>query len=132
MLLYELLTCTALFDQERLKRAAALEIRRILCEKELPKPSTRLNLSIDRQASIPAQRNTETTKRGKLVRGDLHGIVMKCLEKHCNRCYEIANGMIRDIERYLHDELVVTRPLSTWYPFNLPGTHSTSLRDEAK
>jgi WD40 repeat protein len=40
---------------------------------------------------------------------------MKCLEKDRDRRYETANGLARDIERYLHDEPVQACPPSAWY-----------------
>jgi hypothetical protein len=43
--------------------------------------------------------------------------VIKCLEKDRNRRYETANGLARDIERYLHDEPVQACPPSAWYRF---------------
>ena len=39
-----------------------------------------------------------------LLRGELDWVVMKCLEKHRDRRYETANGLARDIQRYLADE----------------------------
>src|SRR5262249_54866685 len=47
--------------------------------------------------------------------GELDWIVMKALEKDRNRRYETANSLIRDIERYLHDEPVQACPPSSWY-----------------
>ncbi len=40
---------------------------------------------------------------------------MKCLEKDRNRRYETANGLARDIERYLNDEPVQACPPSATY-----------------
>src|SRR5262249_24320223 len=104
VLLYELLTGTTPFTKERFKQAAYEEIRRIIREEEPPKPSTRLSGSTDSLPSISAQRQMEPTKLTKLVRGELDWIVMKALEKDRNRRYETANGLARDVERYLHDE----------------------------
>src|SRR5207249_4362320 len=42
-------------------------------------------------------------------------IVMKCLEKDRDRRYETANGLARDIERYLADEPVQARAPSAGY-----------------
>ena len=44
------------------------------------------------------------------MRGELDWIVMKALEKDRTRRYETANGLARDIERYLHDEPVEAGP----------------------
>jgi serine/threonine protein kinase len=115
VLLYELLTGTTPVDRERLKEAAFDEIRRIIQDEEPPKPSTRISKSGERLASVAAQRGTEPAKLTKLVRGELDWIVMKCLEKDRNRRYETANGLARDIERYLRDEAVEACPPSTLY-----------------
>jgi hypothetical protein len=42
---------------------------------------------------------------------------MKALEKERSRRYETANGLARDIERYLHDDPVEARPPSAGYRF---------------
>jgi non-specific serine/threonine protein kinase/serine/threonine-protein kinase len=51
------------------------------------------------------------------VRGELDWIVMKCLEKDRIRRYETANGLARDIQRFLNDEPVEACPPSTAYKF---------------
>jgi serine/threonine protein kinase len=114
VLLYELLTGTTPFDKERLKQAAIDEVRRIIREEEPPKPSTRLS-SAEQLPSIAANRGLEPAKLSVLVRGELDWIVMRALEKDRNRRYDTANGMARDIERYLHDEAVEACPASAWY-----------------
>src|SRR6516162_9507724 len=40
---------------------------------------------------------------------------MKCLEKDRTRRYETANGLARDVQRYLHDEPVEACPPSAGY-----------------
>ncbi len=50
-----------------------------------------------------------------LLRGELDCIVMKCLEKQRDRRYDTANGLARDIQRYLADEPVEARPPSASY-----------------
>jgi tetratricopeptide (TPR) repeat protein len=117
VLLYELLTGTTPLEKKRLKEAAMLELLRLIREEEPPRPSTRLSESKDALPSISAQRQTEPAKLAKLVRGELDWIVMKALEKDRNRRYETANGLARDIERYLHDEPVQAGPPSAWYRF---------------
>ena len=114
VLLYELLTGTTPFDKKRFAKAAYDEIRRLIREEEPPKPSTRLSTS-DSIASIAAQRHTEPAKLSKLIRGDLDWITMKALEKDRTRRYETANGLARDIERYLSDEPVEACPPSATY-----------------
>ncbi len=65
--------------------------------------------------SLATFRQTEPAKLKKLVRGELDWIVMKALEKDRTRRYETANGLARDIQRYLDDEVVEARPPSTGY-----------------
>jgi hypothetical protein len=50
-----------------------------------------------------------------MLRGELDWVVMKCLEKSRERRYETANGLARDIQRYLADEPVEARPPSAGY-----------------
>src|SRR5262249_51257132 len=64
---------------------------------------------------ISTQRQSDPKRLSQLLRGELDWIVMKCLEKDRNRRYETANGLARDIERYLHDEPVLACPPSLWY-----------------
>ena len=51
----------------------------------------------------------------RLLRGELDWIVMKALEKDRNRRYETANGLARDVERYLTDEVIEARPPTAGY-----------------
>jgi WD40 repeat protein/serine/threonine protein kinase len=115
VLLYELLTGTTPLTAERLKQATFLELLRAIREEEPPRPSSRLSDSKEALASIAAQRQTEPVKLRKLLRGELDWIVMKALEKDRSRRYETANGLARDIERYLNDEPVEACPPSPGY-----------------
>src|SRR5438128_1186168 len=115
VLLYELLTGTTPLERHRLREAGFDEIRRLIREEEPPKPSTRLSTSGVALAAISAQRQMEPAKLTRLVRGELDWIVMKALEKDRNRRYETANGLARDVERYLHDEPVEACPPTAGY-----------------
>lgn len=115
VLLYELLTGSTPFTNERFKKAAYDEIRRIIREEDPPRPSTRLSESKYKLPSISAQRQTEPAKLTNLVRGELDWIVMKALEKDRNRRYETANGFAFDVQRYLADEPVLACPPSASY-----------------
>ncbi|MGA2258532.1 MAG: serine/threonine-protein kinase, partial [Thermoguttaceae bacterium] len=119
VLLYELLTGSTPLEKSRLRAAAFNELVRIIKEEEPPRPSVRLSKSGQSKsgtaASIAAARKTEPQQLSKLVRGDLDWIVMRCLEKQRDRRYETANGLARDIQRYLVDEPVEARPPSAAY-----------------
>ena len=89
---------------------------RIIREEEPSKPSTRLSTD-DSLPSVAALRQIEPRRLMALLRGELDWVVMKCLEKHRERRYETANGLARDIQRYLADEAVEARPPSAGYRF---------------
>ena len=118
VLLYELLTGTTPLTKERLTRAALTEALRIIREEDPPRPSTRLSESKDTLASVSAQRRLEPAQLSKELRGELDWIVMKAVSKDRSRRYETANGLVRDIERYLNDEPVEARPPSKSYQWS--------------
>ena len=114
VLLYELLTGTTPVDRQSLGKAALLEILRIVREVEAPRPSTKLS-SAGTLPSVAANRGTEPAKLSKLMKGELDWVVLKALEKDRTRRYESANGLARDVQRYLADEVVEARPPSAGY-----------------
>jgi serine/threonine protein kinase/tetratricopeptide (TPR) repeat protein len=117
VLLYELLTGTTPFDRERFRGADFDEIRRILREEEPPRPSTRVSTLGQAATTASTHRQSDPRRLSQLFRGELDWIVMKCLEKDRDRRYETANGLARDVERYLHDEPVLACPPSAWYRY---------------
>jgi serine/threonine protein kinase len=100
VLLYELLTGSTPLERERLQGAGPLEALRLIREEKPPRPSTRLGMTAE-QSAVAARRGLEPKRLGRLVRGGLDAIVMKCLEKDRNRRYDTAAGLARDVERYL-------------------------------
>jgi serine/threonine protein kinase/tetratricopeptide (TPR) repeat protein len=114
VLLYELLTGTTPLERKGCGEASFLEILRRIREEEPPRPSLRLSATAELPV-IAANRGLEPKRLSGLVRGELDWIVMKALEKDRNRRYETANGLARDIERYLRDEPVQACPPSAGY-----------------
>jgi eukaryotic-like serine/threonine-protein kinase len=112
--LYELLTGVWPFD---LRKAALLEVLRIIREEEPSKPSTRL-ASSEWLSNAAAARKTEPKKLLGTLRGDLDWIALKCLEKDRNRRYETANGLAADVLHHLSDEPVLAGPPSALYRFH--------------
>jgi WD40 repeat protein/serine/threonine protein kinase len=117
VLLYELLTGTTPFDQERLRRASYEEMCRIIREEEPPRPSTRISTLGQTAATVSVNRQSDPKKLGQFMRGELDWIVMKALEKDRNRRYETASAFAADVQRYLNDEPVEACPPSAWYRF---------------
>ncbi|HEX7450245.1 MAG TPA: protein kinase, partial [Pirellulales bacterium] len=115
VILYELLTGVTPLAHERLKRTAIGEALRLIREEDPPKPSTRLSDARDSLASISAQRKLEPAALTQALRGELDWIAMKALDKDRDRRYQTANGLARDIERYLNDEPVEACPPSPAY-----------------
>jgi tetratricopeptide (TPR) repeat protein len=111
VLLYELLTGSTPFSEERLRGVAYGEMQRVIAEEEPERPSTRL-----RKKSLPESAAQLATRHSSLPT-DLDWIVMKCLEKDRNRRYETANGLANDIQRHLSNEPIVARPPSAVYRF---------------
>src|SRR4051812_20385735 len=115
VLLYELLTGTTPFSQERFRAAGYDEIRRIIREEEPPKPSTRLSTLGLAASTVSTNRGTEPRKLSALVRGELDWVVMRALEKDRNRRYESPGALAADVQRSLDDEPVRACPPSAWY-----------------
>jgi WD40 repeat protein/serine/threonine protein kinase len=115
VLLYELMTGTTPFDQERLREVGFDEMRRIIREEEPPRPSTRVSTLGQAATTVSMQRKSEPRRLSQLFRGELDWIVMKCLDKDRRRRYETANSLAADVQRYLADEPVQACPPSAGY-----------------
>jgi tetratricopeptide (TPR) repeat protein len=128
VVLYELLTGTTPFDQDRLGQAGYEELRRIIREEDPPRPSTRLSTLGKAATAISSQRQSDPKRLPLLCRGELDWIVMKALEKDRNRRYETVSALAADVHRYLRDEPVQACPPSAWYRFRkFARRHRTGL-----
>jgi non-specific serine/threonine protein kinase/serine/threonine-protein kinase len=130
-LLYEFLTGTTPFDRERLGTLPLDEVRRIIREEEPVRPSARM--STRRRKGEDGRMKDASTPRTRSAWQrllpfssfilhpsffqELDWIVMKCLDKDRARRYETANGLARDVQRYLNDEPVEACPPSPAYRF---------------
>jgi serine/threonine protein kinase/WD40 repeat protein len=118
VLLYELLTGTTPFPEERLRSVGYGEMQRIIAEEEPVRPSTRLStMQADQRSIVVRNRSANGLGFSDVFSSDLDWIVMKCLEKDRTRRYESANGLAVDIQRHLQNEPVVARPPSRLYRF---------------
>jgi eukaryotic-like serine/threonine-protein kinase len=116
VLLYELLTGRTPFDSKELLVAGVETMRRTIQEKAPPIPSSRIKQEWrTNRSDTPAKSKIQNPKCA--IEQDLDWIVMKCLEKDRARRYETANGLARDIERYLKHEPVIACPPSRLYTF---------------
>jgi serine/threonine protein kinase len=129
MILYELLTGERAYQ---FANRTTEEIRRVVCDVDPEKPSTRVGRII-RTATLgtapgtarggspesaihrPATAITKVVppqRLAKSLEGDLDDIIMMALEKIPSRRYASAQDMAGDIERYLADEPVTARKTS--------------------
>ncbi|MDB4534331.1 protein kinase [Vicingaceae bacterium] len=115
VMIYKLLTGTTPLQQETENTRPVIQVLEDIREKEPPRPSSRLSSSSESIAEISSLRQVQPEKLHQIIKGDLDWIVMKALDKNRNRRYETANGLARDIERYLNDEEVSARPPTTAY-----------------
>ena len=116
VVLYELLSGRTPFEPQALLAAGYEEMRRIIREKEPPRPSTRLGTLLNADSTLIAtQRSSELPRLITTIRRELDWVVMKALEKDRGRRYESANGFARDVERFLQNEPVSARPASRAY-----------------
>ena len=109
VMLYELLTGSTPFDEERVQEAGYDEIRRMIREDDPPRPSDRISTLGAAATTISTHRKTDPAKLSGLLRRDLDWIVMKALEKDRTRRYQTASDFARDIQRYLADEPIEAR-----------------------
>ncbi|MBL9136157.1 MAG: tetratricopeptide repeat protein [Verrucomicrobiales bacterium] len=118
VLLYELLTGSTPFPQERLRSLGFGQIQRVLAEEEPEKPSTRVSTMWREKKPTPTwNRGLPGNDAFRAITGDLDWIVMKCLEKDRRRRYDTVNGLAMDLTRYLANEPVLARPPSAAYRF---------------
>jgi tetratricopeptide (TPR) repeat protein len=130
VLLYELLTGKPPFDAKSLASAGYEEMRRIIREVEPVKPSSRIStIQGAERTTFAKARQIDPDKLHRLVEPDLDWIVMKAIEKDRSRRYETANGLARDIQRFLADEPVSATPPSAAYKFRkFARRNKTALR----
>jgi len=113
-LLYELLTGTPPLDRSLVRDLAWKEVLRKIQEEEPLRPSLRLSSS-ESLSQFAEICHTTPAALPQMLSRELDWIVMKCLEKNRTRRYETANGLARDLERYLADEPVEACPPTFYY-----------------
>jgi serine/threonine-protein kinase len=102
LLLYELLTGQRPYEVQGHK---ALEALRVICESEPMRPSDAVSgkpgTHAESPAAISAARATTPERLRRLLRSDLHAIVLMALRKEPERRYGSVALLMEDITRYL-------------------------------
>jgi serine/threonine protein kinase/tetratricopeptide (TPR) repeat protein len=115
VLLYELLVGTTPHDARALRSAAVDAMRRMICEQDPAKPSTRLSALGETLTTVANNRGTDARRLGQQLHGELDWIAMRALEKERSRRYDTAAAMADDLGRYLAGEAVLAGPTSAVY-----------------
>jgi len=118
VLLYELLVGALPFDPTTLRRAAAMEMLRIIREEEPPRLSVRFSSLGEEATSIATLRHLDTRAMARKLRGELEWITMRALDKDPDRRYGTAAAMGADVGRYLEHRPVEAGPPGALYRLN--------------
>jgi tetratricopeptide (TPR) repeat protein len=114
VVLYQLLTGTPPIQAKDFRKAAVLEMFRMVREVEPPHPSTRAGTD-PALPNIAANRSLGPKQLLSMLAGDIDCIIMKAIEKNRDRRYESATEFASDILHYLSNEPVVARPPTRGY-----------------
>jgi hypothetical protein len=111
VVLYELLTGKPARDSGIFKQSSPEEIRRLLRETPIIKPSGRLHsCPPDKLMELAGKRRIEPHRFARMLEGDLDAIVMKAMEPDRQRRYGTASELAADLSRHLGCEVVTARP----------------------
>ena len=116
VILYELLTGSTPLEEQTLRGKTILQLMKLICDEEPPKPSSRISsISDEEKSSVTNNRRAEMGQLNRILEGDLDWIVMKALEKNRPRRYESAAALADDIARHRNHDPVTARPPSFKY-----------------
>ena len=116
VLLYEILTGTLPFDNVKIERSNLEDVRRMILERDPPRPSSRLTTAKGSAEETLAQKcyiDLPVVRRH--LRHELDWVVMKAIEKDRSRRYQTALGLSRDVLAFLHNDPLVARPPAVTY-----------------
>jgi tetratricopeptide (TPR) repeat protein len=115
VLLYELITGITPLDSEKLRTEGLLNLRRMICEEEPPRPSQRLTTAGEDLTTFAQLRSISPERLSREIKGDLDWISMKGLDKDRSRRYDTAKDLAADVRRALNHQPVMASPPSLVY-----------------
>jgi serine/threonine protein kinase len=115
VLLYELLTGVLPFDAQTLRDGGVDYIRKVICEQEPKKPSTRLTSLGDKATRLAEERRTDVVNLARRLRRELEWIPLKAMRKDRIRRYRSASELADDITNYLNGVPLLAGPESAAY-----------------
>ena len=125
VLLYELLTGTTPFPEEKLRSLGYNKMQRFIVEEDPVKPSTRLSTMQQPVLTLVAENQSmDPNAIRKAFKADLDWIVMKSLDKDRSRRYESAHHLAIDLEQYLENKPVSAVAPSLLYRLQKFGTRN--------
>ena len=114
VVLYELLTGVGPYE---MASVAVQDLPRIVCEKEVQKPSLAV-VHAGKPPVLQAFRDVTPEKLSRQLRGDLDNIVLMALRKEPSRRYASVKDFQEDIRRHLENIPVIARNDTFWYRAN--------------
>ncbi len=105
VVLYELLTRVSPYE---LANVSAPDLPRIICEKEIQRPSLAV-LRAQGTGAFRSFKESSAEKLSKQLRGDIDNIVLMALRKEPSRRYGSVNDLQEDIRRHLENIPVIAR-----------------------
>jgi WD40 repeat protein/serine/threonine protein kinase len=115
VILYVLLTGLQPFETAE-RQMPPLDVwLRQLRNEDPPRPSVKVTDNRDTATAASAARSTALGQLVTELRGDLDWIAMNALERNRDRRYATPLELAADLRRYLNDEPVTARPVSTGY-----------------
>lgn len=128
VLLFELVTGTTPITNTEFREMDPGDLRLAVWRGVSPVPSARLRELGEELPAVAEQRGTDSRNLIQAVRHDLDQIVSKATSRDRNQRYATANGLARDLERYLACEPVeATTPSALYRLQHFVRRYRTSL-----
>jgi eukaryotic-like serine/threonine-protein kinase len=115
VLLFELVTGTTPITHTEFREMDPADLRLAVWRGDPPAPSARLRELGSELPAVAEQRGTDSRTLVQAVRHDLDQVVSKATSRDRNQRYATANGLARDLERYLACEPVEATTPSALY-----------------